>query len=42
MAKTAQTSPSVQINIQIERWPIERLIRKHHMNPTVPPRDCGT
>src|SRR5437764_14948087 len=26
MAKRAQTSPPVQIDIQIERWPIERLI----------------
>jgi DNA modification methylase len=26
MAKTAHASPAVQIDIQIERWPIERLI----------------
>lgn len=26
MAKRAQASPAVQIDIQIERWPIERLI----------------
>jgi len=26
MAKRAQASPPVQLDIQIERWPIERLI----------------